>query len=185
MISGLLSTGIHSAFQSNQDKNSTHFELPLDFSAIYASMLGFLYVVAGLLHFNEILCLFHFLWFILGLPSGYLFLMIYSACNINNRSWGTREAAFPTSISKSDSWLDYFLGKWYRFLEIVQKCVRKKPQPKADDTNHAQGMMREHNVNELIPYIELDEDVMEWLHNIKCDVSILYVYTTALCPLKI
>jgi chitin synthase len=60
-------------------------------STWYLAGLAAVYIVAALLHPTEFFCLFHSLWYLLCLPSGYLYLIIYSICNLNDRSWGTRE----------------------------------------------------------------------------------------------
>ncbi|XP_012526637.1 chitin synthase chs-1 [Monomorium pharaonis] len=46
---------------------------------------------AGLLHPCEIHCLMHGLIYYLAVPAMYVLLIIYSLCNLNNISWGTRE----------------------------------------------------------------------------------------------
>lgn len=48
-------------------------------------------VLAALLHPYEVSCLMHGLIYYLAIPSMYLLLIIYSLCNLNNISWGTRE----------------------------------------------------------------------------------------------
>lgn len=49
------------------------------------------FAIAGLLHPYEIYCLLHGLIYYLAVPSMYVLLIIYSLCNLNNISWGTRE----------------------------------------------------------------------------------------------
>ncbi|XP_062523518.1 uncharacterized protein LOC134198189 isoform X2 [Corticium candelabrum] len=60
-------------------------------STCYLAGLLSIFFVAALLHPTEFFCLFHSLWYLLCLPSGYLCLIIYSICNLNSDSWGTRE----------------------------------------------------------------------------------------------
>lgn len=45
-------------------------------------------MVTALCHPTEAYCLLHGVWYLLCLPSGYLFLTIYSVCNLTDRSWG-------------------------------------------------------------------------------------------------
>ena len=47
-----------------------------------------LFVVTALCHPTEAGCLVHGIWYLLCLPSGYLFLITYSVCNLTDRSWG-------------------------------------------------------------------------------------------------
>ena len=57
-------------------------------SNIYLLFLCFLYITTAFLHGSEGLTVIHGVWFLLCLPSGYLFLMIYSVANMTDRSWG-------------------------------------------------------------------------------------------------
>lgn len=50
------------------------------------------FLIAGLLHPKEMFCLIPGFLYFLCIPSGYLLLVIYSLCNLNVVSWGTREA---------------------------------------------------------------------------------------------
>lgn len=49
------------------------------------------FAIAGLLHPYEVGCLLHGLIYYLAVPSTYILLIIYSLCNLNNITWGTRE----------------------------------------------------------------------------------------------
>ncbi|CAH1797404.1 unnamed protein product [Owenia fusiformis] len=62
-------------------------------NAIFLVMMAFIFITAGILHPQEILCLPPGLLFFITIPSGYLLLVIYSFCNLNIVSWGTREVA--------------------------------------------------------------------------------------------
>ena len=50
------------------------------------------------------------LWYLLCLPGGYLFLIIYSFCNLNDRSWGTRQEAAKKSSGQADGWAECMQG---------------------------------------------------------------------------
>ena len=60
---------------------------------IYLWGFSAIVLIAGVMHFKEFLVLLHFIWYMLALPSAYMLLLIYSAANLNNRSWGTRVGA--------------------------------------------------------------------------------------------
>lgn len=62
--------------------------LPAGVSTLYLAGLSGIFIAAALLHPNEFTCLFHGIWYLLCLPSGYLLLTIYSLCNLTDRSWG-------------------------------------------------------------------------------------------------
>ena len=70
--------------------------------SVYFWGFSLIVIIAGLLHFRELISLLHFVWYILGLPSAYLLLMIYSAANLNNRSWGTRVGISARQTSNDD-----------------------------------------------------------------------------------
>lgn len=63
-------------------------ELPADVSTLYLAGFIGIFILAALLHLTEAYCLVHGLWYLLCLPSGYLLLIIYSICNLTDRSWG-------------------------------------------------------------------------------------------------
>ncbi|KAK4004959.1 hypothetical protein OUZ56_006685 [Daphnia magna] len=70
-------------------------------SGIFLVFTASSFIVAALLHPQEFWCLPCGLVYYLTVPSMYLLLIIYSVCNLNNVSWGTREA--PQKKKKSDS----------------------------------------------------------------------------------
>ncbi|XP_048237533.1 chitin synthase chs-2-like [Haliotis rufescens] len=69
-------------------------------SVLFTTILSVLYILSGLLHWKEISCLPHGFLYFLCIPSGYLLLFIYSLCNLNIVSWGTRE--IPRRKTKQD-----------------------------------------------------------------------------------
>lgn len=62
--------------------------LPADVSSLYLAGLVGIFVLAAILHPPEAGCLVHGVWYLLCLPSGYLLLIVYSICNMTDRSWG-------------------------------------------------------------------------------------------------
>ena len=176
VLSGILSDTINGLTEEEEVEHANHtnhhFQFPVDVSAVYSGIFAVTFIIAGILHFNEIFCLFHFIWYLLCLPSGYLFLIIYSVCNLNNRSWGTREEAEQKRSSKSGSWLDYFLGKCSAFRSFLYKCIGKTQHPHDQSTKSSSS---EHSDDDdpdpdrpSIPDSELSNDVKEWLKEHKC-----------------
>ena len=103
--------------------------LPVAASTMYMGFFGFVFSVAALLHFQEFFCLAQFIWYLLGLPGGYLILLIYSAANLNSRSWGTREV-------KSDKDKENIFTILYSSLKrTISACFqgRTKPEPSQDN----------------------------------------------------
>ncbi|XP_035669160.1 chitin synthase chs-2-like [Branchiostoma floridae] len=64
-------------------------QLPLPISVIYFLGLAVLYVITALLHPSEFMTLVYGFVYLLSLPSGYILLIIYSVCNMTDRSWGS------------------------------------------------------------------------------------------------
>lgn len=60
-------------------------------NAMFIMILMGIFVLAGLLHPEEFLCLIPGILYFLCIPSGFLLLFIYSMLNMNIVSWGTRE----------------------------------------------------------------------------------------------
>ena len=193
VISGTISDTIDGVIGDSKingaNGTSQNFQFPVDINVFYSGVFAAVFIAAGLLHFNEIFCLFHFIWYLLCLPSGYMFLIIYSICNLNNRSWGTREGTKPKASHDSESWLDYFLEKWssvYLFLrKWFKKMQNSQASPSTTDSEIEQtdSSSQSHQCLAIeshqclaIEYTNagdpmLDEAVIEWLKEHKCYVS--------------
>ncbi|XP_067653543.1 chitin synthase chs-2-like isoform X2 [Haliotis asinina] len=103
-------------------------DFPVSVSTIYFAAMAGIYILAGLLHPRELYCLINSLWYLLCLPSGYLVLMIYSVCNITDRSWGTREEKTAETSVKSEPWHIQLR----QLLENIFFCCA--PQDKSDES---------------------------------------------------
>lgn len=51
------------------------------------------FIISAIMHPMEFYCLFHGILYLLSIPAMSMLLMIYSICNINVVSWGTREVS--------------------------------------------------------------------------------------------
>ena len=100
--------------------------LPLD--AAYLLAFALIVIIAGLLHLNEFKVLIHFVWYIIGIPAGYLLLIIYSACNLHNRSWGTRVAITETLGNESKLVAVYndVMGVLFDLWSSFVSCLKRK-----------------------------------------------------------
>ncbi|XP_065196251.1 uncharacterized protein LOC135827718 isoform X2 [Sycon ciliatum] len=99
--------------------NCTHnsfFGAPVGITTIYLGSLTGMFVIAGLVHPTELFCLVHGVWYLLCLPSGYIFLFVYSLCNMDSQSWGTREAKTASGPSGSGTWQETIQSRlnWLR-----------------------------------------------------------------------
>jgi chitin synthase len=61
-------------------------------NAVFLMLLFSIFFIAACMHPQEFWCIVPGLLYFICIPSGYLFLLIYSLCNLNIVSWGTREA---------------------------------------------------------------------------------------------
>lgn len=104
-------------------------KLPANVSSLYLGGLIGIFVLAALLHLTEAYCLIHGLWYLFCLPSGYLLLIIYSICNLTDRSWGTREE----KIKKVDD-VPWYEKLWAKIRSICICCgPQPAPQPAVTD----------------------------------------------------
>lgn len=62
-------------------------------SSIFTLITFGIFFVTAALHPQEIICLLFIVVYYITIPSMYMLLIIYSLCNLNNVSWGTREVA--------------------------------------------------------------------------------------------
>ena len=125
VVVGILKQILKDIFQSddsnesggNNRLNNSSYILPVGETTIYVGLFACIFVVSAILHYKEFFTLFHCLWYLLGLPSGYLLLLIYSTANLNSRSWGTRE--------KSDNSQGVLGIVWTRTTSIFKKFLVK------------------------------------------------------------
>ncbi|CAG4944603.1 unnamed protein product [Colias eurytheme] len=68
-------------------------------SIFFVATFG-IFFVTGALHPQEISCLLYLGIYYITIPSMYMLLIIYSLCNLNNVSWGTREVAQKKTLKE-------------------------------------------------------------------------------------
>lgn len=124
VIVGLLTQIGNDLININESRNNhTSFELPVAASTFYLGFFSLIFLCTALLHYSELWSLLHSIWYLIGLPSGYLVLLIYSAANLNSRSWGTRES----SQDKADnSFTLLFSAVKHTLLSCIQRCTMDK-----------------------------------------------------------
>ena len=103
IVIGVLAQGVRSfsiVYVLTNSTDSPTTLLPQAFSVSdvpvstwYAIGLASICIAAALLHPFEFHCVLHLLWYLLWLPSGYLFMVIYAICNLDDQNWGTRESS--------------------------------------------------------------------------------------------
>src|SRR6218665_2213906 len=62
--------------------------LPLSVTTLYLAGLIGIFIVTAFMHLPEAFCLLYGAWYLICLLAGNLFLVIYSICNMTDRSWG-------------------------------------------------------------------------------------------------
>lgn len=101
----------HSAANSSTTKASPVYPttdgLPANVSSLYLAALMGIFFLSALLHPTEAACLFHGLWYLFCLPSGYLLMIVYSICNMTDRSWGKKTNFFFSSERSTTNWLPF------------------------------------------------------------------------------
>lgn len=69
-------------------------------NAVFLMLLFSIFIIAAIVHPQEFWCIVPGLLYFLCIPSGYLLLLIYSLCNLNIVSWGTREVEKKKNTKK-------------------------------------------------------------------------------------
>lgn len=97
-------------------------------SAIFLYILVGCFLLAGLFHPHEFVDLLWGVLYFICIPAGYLFLIIYAICNMNNVSWGTRETQKPIleqagQAKKKDKMKEEELG--HAAYEFTGKVIRE------------------------------------------------------------
>lgn len=107
--------------------------LPLSVTTLYLAGLTGIFIVTAFMHLPEAYCLLHGAWYLLCLPAGNLFLMIYSICNITDRSWGLYfpygSPGFESGSSRNRIWYrDFYsaLRKISRWKHDIHRCSVNK-----------------------------------------------------------
>ncbi|CAF4001820.1 unnamed protein product, partial [Rotaria sp. Silwood2] len=90
-------------------------------NAVFLMLLFSIFFIAACMHPQEFWCIVPGLLYFLCIPSGYLFLLIYSLCNLNIVSWGTREA--PKKVKKNQSKEEIERAKIQELTQAKQKSA--------------------------------------------------------------
>ena len=98
------------------------FTLPMPLDSIYLLGYSLIVILVALLHPGETYILLYFVLYIVGLPSAYMLLIIYSACNLNTRSWGTRVDKATETNTNQNTLLRYLQLFWGKCLTCFSAC---------------------------------------------------------------
>ena len=89
-------------------------------NAVFLMLLFSIFIIAAFVHPQEFWCIVPGLLYFLCIPSGYLFLLIYSLCNLNIVSWGTREAP---KVKKNQSKEEMERARMQELTQTKQKSA--------------------------------------------------------------
>ncbi|CAM4747857.1 unnamed protein product [Rotaria magnacalcarata] len=90
-------------------------------NAVFLMLLFSIFFIAACMHPQEFWCIVPGLLYFLCIPSGYLFLLIYSLCNLNIVSWGTREA--PKKVKKNQTKEEIERARMQELSQVKQKSA--------------------------------------------------------------
>ncbi|KAK3611790.1 hypothetical protein CHS0354_014142 [Potamilus streckersoni] len=96
-------------------------------TTIFFIYVASVFVISALLHPQEFSCIFHGFLYFLAIPATSVVMVLYSLCNLNVTSWGTRETAQTSSgndtgkSGNSRNWIDVSRGALSRFLSSSQQ----------------------------------------------------------------
>lgn len=68
-------------------------------SAMFLFLVIAQMIITALLHPEEMYCLLYSIIYFITVPSMYVLLILYSICNLNNITWGTREVAIKKTAA--------------------------------------------------------------------------------------
>lgn len=109
-------------------------------SVIFLLGLVIIFVVAAVLHPREwVNILYGFLYFV-SIPSGFLVQVIYSLCNLNDVSWGTRESSIPVKEKKKES------GALSNIFSPVSKLINNNFKQDSSDKEKLFKLLQETSV---------------------------------------
>ena len=126
------------------------------FTTFYLIFLSFVYTIAALLHPFEAYQVLNFVWYIVCLPSGYLLLIIYSFCNLTDRSWGTREATAKSDSKPFSYYINFFRDQAMFFCS---KCFTK---PEKEEKKLVDEVKKKPEIEiEVVTPVPIKEEVKE------------------------
>ncbi|KAL0983718.1 hypothetical protein UPYG_G00131770 [Umbra pygmaea] len=135
-------------------------------SAMFTIILVVLTIITAGLHPKEFHLIIYSVVYFVSIPSGYLFLTIYSMVNMNNVSWGTRETSGPNANPSMRTTKQCIcLTKCCRGLSW--DCVRVKQKDQATETVVMTDMTE--NVSDLTPHQEHHQNIELHSENIAQD----------------
>lgn len=107
-------------------------------STWYMFIISAIFILTAILHGSEAAYVFHGIWYLLCLPSGYLLLTIYSVCNLTDRSWGTREVKSQSQVGDKsiiDQIKYYFKSIFWCCIPPHLRVGQPKNNEKGDKSN--------------------------------------------------
>ncbi|KAI5630706.1 chitin synthase domain-containing protein [Phthorimaea operculella] len=86
-------------------------------SSIFTVVTFGSFFITAAMHPQEIICLVYLAIYYITIPSMYMLLIIYSLCNLNNVSWGTREVAQKkTAKNETSGTFEFSINGLFKFI---------------------------------------------------------------------
>ncbi|XP_053386788.1 uncharacterized protein LOC123541764 isoform X2 [Mercenaria mercenaria] len=105
------------------EANFISHDIKISTPTVYLATVTGIFLITAVLHLQECIYVLHGIWYLMCLPAGYLLLIIYSICNITDRSWGTREGKYGSDSSTVYANIRNQIAKNLR--SIFSCCLRK------------------------------------------------------------
>ncbi|XP_060607022.1 chitin synthase chs-1-like [Ruditapes philippinarum] len=119
--------------QPGSEKNFISEDLKLSSTSVYLIGITAIFFITAVLHLSEFWIIFYGFVYLLGLPSSYLILMIYSICNITDSSWGTREDGQGTL--HEHTWKENILS----VINFLCSCFSRQDNRQQEHESENQG----------------------------------------------
>nr|KAG5697371.1 hypothetical protein BaRGS_004097 [Batillaria attramentaria] len=131
---------------------------------LFLICLSIIFVIAGIVHPNELFCLGHGILYYLTVPSTFVFLTVFFLCNLHVVTWGTREGPKKVDPAAEQQQQNQAVvvekGKLYKFFEklglhsIVQDVksfiqqimgIRQEQQPQNSSQPQGSQLLQQSN----------------------------------------
>ncbi|KAI6645780.1 Chitin synthase 6 [Oopsacas minuta] len=164
VVIGLFGQGAVSVKESidqyYSNKNITDYEEKYlegtltSFTTIYLVFLSIMYTIAAILHPFEAYQVLNFVWYLICLPSGYLLLIVYSFCNLTDRSWGTREATVGSDTKP--------LSHYFKLMRdyVILLCTKCCMKPQKEEVKPIKAVQEKPEIP-IEPVTKMEEEVKE------------------------
>ncbi|KAF9415607.1 hypothetical protein HW555_006815 [Spodoptera exigua] len=151
-------------------------------SSMFTALIFGTFFITAVLHPQEIKCLLYLAVYYVTIPSMYMLLIIYSICNLNNVSWGTRETVQKKTAKgeETSGSLEFSVAGLFRCIDVPPEQTLTQTLP---HTNIDTVSVREYEDSEIsteIPREERDDLINPyWIEDVELQKGEVDFLTTA------